>query len=152
MNYLITLREFVVNNFTVTLKSVEKNNYKLYNTYFFYLFKIIPFFLLKFLFYSIKVRYIYLIDDIYFSNYGDFRITPVLLNALVFDDENSDGKINIIDNIKKYNGTVPLWYIVENEKFDRFQKIQFKYFSKGKMENKIFSLKEINNKLLYEIF
>jgi len=151
MNYLITLREFVVNNFTITLKSVEKNNYKFYNSYLFYLFKIIPFFLIKFLFTLTKIRYIYLVDNIYFSNYGDFRITPVLLNVQVFNETN-DYKRDITENIKNYNGTVPLWYITENEKLNNFQRIQFKYFSKGKMENKTFNLIEINNKLLYEIF
>lgn len=151
MNHLITLREFVVNNFTITLKSIEKNNFKFYNSYLFYLFKIIPFFIIKFLFTLIKIKYIYLVDNIYFSNYGEFRITPVLLNAQVYDEMN-DYRKDITETIKNYNGTVPLWYITKNEKLNNFQKIQFKYFSKGKLENKTFNLIEINNKLLYEIF
>jgi hypothetical protein len=64
---------------------------------------------------------------------------------------NDSGK-DVTGTIKNYNGTVPLWYITENEKFSNFEKIQFKYFSKGKMENRTFILIEINNKLLYEIF
>ena len=153
MNYLIPIREFIVNNFNVTLKSVEKNNYKLFNTYFFNIFKIIPFFLIKNIFNTLNIKYIYLIDNIYFSNYGNFRITPILLKAFVFNDDNdNDNKINISENITNYNGTVPLWYIVKNEKLNEFQKIEFKYFSKGKMINKSFNLIEINNKLLNEIF
>lgn len=151
MNYLIVAREFFVSNFNITLKSVEKNNNKLFNTYFFYTFKIIPFFLLKFLFNTFDIKYICLIDNIYFSNYGNFKITPILLKACVFNN-NNDNKINISDNIKNYNGTVPLWYIIKNEKLNEFEKIEFTYFSKGKMINKSFNLIEINNKLLNEIF
>jgi hypothetical protein len=87
----------------------------------------------------------------YFSNYGEFRISPVLLNVYIFND-NDNIKINITNDILKYNGTVPIWYIIENENFYTFEKIEFKYFSKGKLENKIFSLYEINNNLLYDIF
>lgn len=152
MNWLVKIREFVVNNFTITLKSVEKDNYKFYNSYLFYVFKIIPFFLIKLVFTLLKIRYIYLIDDIYFSNYGNFRITPVLMNVLIFNNDFDENKINITTIMKKYNGTVPFWYILENEQLNNFQKIQFKYFSKGKMENKSFNLSEINNKLFYEIF
>lgn len=149
MKYLIPIRDFFVNNFNVTLKSVEKNNYKLFNTYFFNIFKIIPFFLIKNLFNILDIKYIYLIDNIYFSNYGNFRITPILLKAFVFNDNN---KTNILDNITNYNGTVPLWYIIKNEELNKFQKIEFTYFSKGKMINKSFDLIEINDKLLYDIF
>jgi hypothetical protein len=151
MNYLIPIREFIVKNFIITLKSVEISNYRLYNSYFLYLFKIIPFFVIKFLFSLLKIKYICLIDDIYFSNYGGFRISPSLMNVSVFNDD-TDQKCNIINIILKYNGTVPIWYIIQNENLNRFRKIQFKYFSKGKMENKILNLHEINNKLLYEIF
>jgi len=151
MNYLIAAREFFVSNFNITLKSVEKNNNKLFNTYFFYTFKIIPFFLLKFLFNTFDIKYICLIDNIYFSNYGNFRITPILLKASVFNVDN-DNKIDISDNIKNYNGTVPLWYIIENEELNEFQKIEFTYFSKGKMLNKTFDLNKSNNKLLHDIF
>ena len=151
MKYLIPIRDFFVNNFNVTLKSVEKNNYTLFNTYFFNIFKIIPFFLIKNLFNTLDIKYIYLIDNIYFSNYGNFRITPILLKTFVFNDDNNN-KINISDNIKNYNGTVPLWYIVKNEKLNEFEKIEFTYFSKGKMINKTFDLIEINDKLLYDIF
>jgi hypothetical protein len=152
MNYLITFREFVVNNFSITLKSVEKNNYKYYNSYLFYVFKIIPFFFIKLMFSWLNIKYIYLIDNIYVSNYGDFRITPTILNVFLLNDENDTFKINFTTTLLKYNGTVPFWYIIENEKITNFQKIQFKYFSKGKMENKTFDILEINNKLLYEIF
>jgi len=151
MNYLIPLREFMVKNFIITLKSVEIRNYRLYNTSLFYFFKIIPFFIIKFFFSLFKIKYIYLIDNIYFSNYGVFKISPSLINVHVFNDD-TEQKFNINHNILKYNGTIPIWYIIENEKINTFQKIQFKYFSKGKMVNKIFNIREINNKLLYDIF
>ena len=151
MNYLIHIREFIVKNFKITLKSIETNDYLLYNTNYLYFFKIIPFFIIKFFFSLFEIKYIYLLDNMYFSNYGEFRISPVLLNVYIFDD-NDNIKINITNDILKYNGTVPIWYIIENENFYIFEKIEFKYFSKGKLENKIFSIYEINNNLLYDIF
>ena len=151
INYLILMREIIVKNFIITLKSVEIKNHRLYNTYLFYFFKIIPFFIIKFFFSLLNIKYIYLIDNIYFSNYGEFRISPTLMNVYVFNDD-TEQKFNITNNILKYNGTIPICYIIENEKCYTFQKIQFKYLSKGKMESNIFNLTEINNKLLYDIF
>ena len=55
MNYLIHIREFIVKNFKITLKSIETNDYLLYNTNYLYFFKIIPFFIIKF-FFSLFVR------------------------------------------------------------------------------------------------
>lgn len=156
MDYIFTLRQFCVNNLGGTIKAVEIYNYKLSNSYLFYIFMIIPFFLLKCLFIIFNIRYIYLLDNIYLSNYGNFRIIPIIINVVVFNEDNIfneyDDKTNISTNIKNYTGNIPIWYIIENENLNEFQKIKFKFFSNGKMEDKIFNLTEINNNLLYEIF
>ena len=156
MNYIFNIRKFFVNNFVYTVKAVEINNYKLSNTYLFYIFKNIPIFLLKYIFNTYNIKYIYLIDNIYISNYGNFRIIPIIINVKVFDDDNicntSNDETNISIHIKNYTGNIPMWYIIQNENLNKFQKIKFKFFSKGKMTDNIFNLTEINNKLLYEIF
>ena len=85
MNYLIPIREFIVKNFKITLKSIEINDFLLYNTYYLYFFKIIPFFIIKFFFSLFNIKYIYLLDNMYFSNYGEFKISPVLLNVYIFN-------------------------------------------------------------------
>ena len=91
-----------------------------------------------------------MLDNIYFSNYGEFKFYPTLLNVYIFNDNDKD-KINITNNMLKYNGTVPIWYIIENENLYSFKKIEFKYFLKSKIETNVFNLHEINNNLLYDI-
>jgi hypothetical protein len=150
MNFVLPIRELIVKNFKITLKSIEINDYRLYNSYYLYFFRIIPFFIIKLFFFLFHIKYIYLLDNIYFSNYGKFKFYPTLLGVNVFIDDDKD-KINITNNILKYNGTVPIWYIIENENLYSFKKIEFKYFLKNKIETNIFNLHEINNNLLYDI-
>ena len=150
MNFIIPIRELIVKNFKITLKSIEFNDYRLCNSYYLYFFKILPFFIIKLFFFLFQIKYIYLLDNIYFSNYGEFKFYPTLLSVSVFIEDDKD-KINITNNIIKYNGTVPIWYIIENENLYSFKKIEFKYFFKNKIETNIFNLNEISNNLLYDI-
>ena len=150
MNFIIPIRELIVKNFKITLKSIEFNDYRLCNSYYLYFFKILPFFIIKLFFFLFQIKYIYLLDNIYFSNYGEFKFYPTLLSVSVFIEDDKD-KINITNNIIKYNGTVPIWYIIENENLYSFKKFEFKYFLKNKIETNIFNLHEISNNLLYDI-
>jgi len=150
MNFIIPIRELIVKNFKITLKSIEFNDYRLCNSYYLYFFKILPFFIIKLFFFLFQIKYIYLLDNIYFSNYGEFKFYPTLLSVSVFIEDDKD-KINITNNMSKYNGTVPIWYIIKNENLYLFKKIEFKYFLKTKIETNVFNLHEINNNLLYDI-
>ena len=150
MNFIIPIRELIVKNFKITLKSIEFNDYRLCNSYYLYFFKILPFYIIKLFFFLFQIKYIYLLDNIYFSNYGEFKFYPTLLSVSVFIEDDKD-KINITNNMSKYNGTVPIWYIIKNENLYLFKKIEFKYFLKTKIETNVFNLHEINNNLLYDI-
>ena len=150
MNFVIPIRELIVKNFKITLKSIELNDYRLCNSYYLYFFKILPFYIIKLFFFLFQIKYIYLLDNIYFSNYGEFKFYPTLLSVSVFIEDDKD-KINITNNMSKYNGTVPIWYIIKNENLYLFKKIEFKYFLKTKIETNVFNLHEINNNLLYDI-
>jgi hypothetical protein len=149
MDYFVYLRDLFVNNFSVSLKSVEYKKYKCINGYLFFILRLIPFYFLKSLFNSLGVKYIYLMDNIYFSNYCNNKILPIIISV-----EASDylTKIDITSIIKKYSYTVPFWYIIENENLKEFKKFQFKYFSKSKLEIKLFDKDTIQNKLIQEIF
>lgn len=136
-------------NFGVNIMALQYKKWKLFNSYLFLILRLLPFTMLKFIFNSLTVNYIYKLDDLYLANYGDFRITPLLISVIVY--KNDEGN-NITDKIKKYNHTVPFWYFIINEKLTKFEKIQFKYFSKGKLENKTYQIDELENKLLYDIF
>lgn len=150
MQFLIPLREFFVRNF-VTLKSVEVNKYKFYNNTVLYLLSFVPFYFLKLLFNLLSIRYIYKIDNIYFSNYGVSKISPILLNVNAVINENN--KEDMKERLRSYNYTVPFWYFIINENLNKYQRFEFKYLSKGKMENKIVqNNEESNNMLIYDIF
>jgi len=150
MQFLIPLREIFVRNF-VTLKSVEVNKYKFYNNTVLYLISFLPFYFIKLLFNLLSIKYIYKIDNIYFSNYGVSKISPILLNANAVIDEYN--KEDMKERLRSYNYTVPFWYFIINEKLNKYQRFEFKYLSKGKMDNKIVSNnEETENMLIYDIF
>jgi len=150
MQFLIPLREFFVRNF-VSLKSVEVNKYKFYNNTVLYLLSFVPFYFVKILFNLLSIKYIHKIDNIYFSNYGISKISPILLNANAVIDE--DTKEDIKERLRSYNYTVPFWYFIINENLNKYEKFEFKYLSKGKMENKIVSNnEETKSMLIYDIF
>ena len=92
------------------------------------------------------MKCIYLMDNLYFSNYlSDITITPVLMSI------ESDTDISLMDNIKKYNFNIPIWFFLENEKLN-INYIRLRYFNKGKMNTKEYSLYCIEDKLLSDIF
>ena len=149
MQYFIFVRDLIVNNFCVSLKSVEYKDKKMVNSIYFMFLKLIPFYFVKLLFEMMHFKYIYLVDDIYFSNYSSNKIFPVISSAEIIK---KDTKENITTQIKKYSYTIPFWYIFYNENLKDYEKIQFKYFYKGKIETKLFSKDLIDNKYFYEIF
>lgn len=149
MEYFIFLRDLLVNNFSVSLKSIEYSKYRLTNNYLFFICRLIPFYFLKVCFNFFKIKYIYLVDNLYFSNYSNNKIMPILTSVEVYNNNN---KMDITTIIKKYSYTVPFWYIIENEKLKEFEKFQFKFFTKSKFETRIFETNYIENKLVQEIF
>ena len=148
MNYFVYLRDLFVNNFSVSLKSVEYKKYKFFNTYLFFILRLMPFYFVKTLFNFLGVKYIYLVDNIYFSNHCSNKILPIIVSAEASDLTKKD----ITSIIKKYSYTVPFWYIIENENLKEFKNFQFKFFAKSKFEIKLFDKDMIENKLIQEIF
>ena len=80
MDYLFFLRQLFINNFGVSIKSLQFHRMIIKNSVVFYFFRIIPFVLIKFIINLLNVKYIYLCDNIYFSNYSNgFTIKPMFL-------------------------------------------------------------------------
>ena len=161
MNVLLSIREFIINNFFISIKTLEINNIIIKNNIFFHLFKIVPFCFLKIGFNYLNIKYIYFMDNLYFSNYtNEVKISPILMaiygiNSNIKDEENEQllkNKENLLDKIKKYNFSVPLWFFIENENIINFDSLELKFFSKGKLTNKILSIKEYRNKMISDIF
>ena len=146
MDIFIQIRNFFISNFSVTIKSLQIKKIIIKNRLLFILLKIFPFYFLRFLFNLLSIKCIYLMDNLYFSNYlSEIIITPVLMTI------ESDENINLMDNIKKYNFNVPIWFFLENENLNNINSIKLRYFHKGKMNTKDYSLYCPEDKLLSDI-
>jgi len=171
MNILLPIREFIINNFFISIKSLQINKTIIKNNIFFHLFKFIPFFFLKILFNFFNIKYIYLMDSLYFSNYSnEVKVSPVLMSFHTYQSTNEENKIlekdkllekdkileedkiNLMDLYKKYNSNIPLWFFFENEKIININILYIKYFSKGVMNVKEITFKDNEKLLLTDIF
>jgi hypothetical protein len=145
----LSVREFVIKNFLVSIKSLEWKKTIIKNNILFYAFKLVPFFILKILFKNLDIKCIYLMDNLYFSNYcKGIKILPILI---LFNGSSENGeKINLLDYFKYYSSSVPLWFFLENEQLN-IDIIYVKYFSKGKMVEKEIMVKDTKEELLCDI-
>jgi len=157
MNSFLSIREFIINNFLVSIKSIQINKTIIKYNILFNLFRLVPFFILKKIFNYFNVKYIYLMDNLYFSNYSnEIKFVPSLMNFKGGNSETDklleDDRINLIDSYKKYNSSVPLWFFIENEKLKNINMLYLNYFSKGKINKKEFIIKDNDEVLLSDIF
>ena len=157
MNSFLSIREFIINNFLVSIKSIQINKTIIKYNILFNLFRLVPFFILKKIFNYFNVKYIYLMDNLYFSNYSnEIKFVPSLMNFQGGNSETDklleDDRINLIDSYKKYNSSVPLWFFIENEKLKNINMLYLNYFSKGKINKKEFIIKDNDEVLLSDIF
>jgi len=157
MNAFLSIREFIINNFLVSIKSIQINKTIIKYNILFNLFRLVPFFILKKIFNYFNVKYIYLMDNLYFSNYSnEIKFVPSLMYFQGGNSETDifleDKRINLIDSYKKYNSSVPLWFFIENEKIKNINMLYLNYFSKGKINKKEFIIKDNDEVLLSDIF
>ena len=146
---MLAIREIFIKNFNVTIKSLEYKSIKFYNNSILYFLSFIPFSFITLICYLINIKYIYKLDNIYFSNYNNnFRILPFIDNIYVYNNDNNKKSLSI----NKYNYSIPWWYIIEKENLNEYENIEFKYKLKGKLEEKNYKINDLENKLLYEIF
>lgn len=151
MDYLFFLRQSFINNFGVSIKSLQCQRTIIKNSVFFYFLRIIPFILIKFIINLLNVKYIYLLDNIYFSNYSNsFTIKPMFLSFELI--KYNDSIISIKEIIKKYNLSVPLWFLLYNEKLENYDTIKIKFLLKGSIVNKEIIIDEFKDKLLEDLF
>jgi len=153
MNLFLQIREFLINNFFISIKTLQINETIIKNNIFFYLLRLVPFFILKVLFDYFNVKYIYLMDDLYFSNYSnEIKFSPVLMSFYGYLHILDNDKINLMESFKKYNCSIPLWFFLENEKLNNINMLNIKYFSKGKIIEKNIIIKDNEDKLICDIF
>jgi len=147
MDYLLFARELFVKNFCVSIKAIQFKKLIIKETIFFYLLRLIPFYFIKKIPY---IRCIYLLDNIYFSNYSNnFSIKPMFLS---FELINNDEITSIKETIKKYNLSVPFWFLLFNEKLESYDKFKIKFLLKGSIINKEGNIDDYKDKLIEDLF
>jgi len=148
--FFLTIRDFIIKNFFVTIKAIEYKKYKLVDSYIFLLFKLIPFSLVKILFNYMNLNYIYYFDNIYHSNSETFFLRPTILSFKIHNKNEESN--NLIEKIKLYQLSVPFWFFIYNEKLENYDDFEIKYFSKGKMVEQFYKFSDFKTKLLMDVF
>ena len=170
---LVKIREFYKKNFFVKINALYSNSDKKWylknsNNCLSILFNILymlPFFLVKILFYILNYDIIYTIDNIHKSTNEDTTcILPVILKCnfvhekdepnkkAITDETNESDEINVKDIIKYYNPSIPLNYIIKNNNWTKYNKIKIKYFNKGKLIEKEIYKNDYDNYRLFNLF
>jgi hypothetical protein len=152
LSILNKTRNIFFYNFNIKLYSTSYKNNKYTNSLFFFILKFVPFYFTNFIFNLFDIKSIYKMDDIYMSNYiKHSKINPILLTINIYNNNND--KMNIKENIKKYNYNVPFHFFINNEKLIHYDNIDIKYMLNGSLINKTIIIKDyISNKLIYDLF
>jgi hypothetical protein len=98
-----------------------------------------------------NIQYVYMIDNIYFSNNNVFSINPYLLE-FELDSNNDNNNLNLINKLKQYDLNVPFWFLKYNENLDECSNFRIKYMIKGKIIDTYKSMKDYDNEKLSSIF
>jgi hypothetical protein len=156
-SYLIGARNFIIENFFVSIKAIEYKKYKFINSYFFLLLKIIPFTFMKIFLNYLNCKYIYYYDNIYHSNYiHTFSLRPSILSFKVSNNESESEKLidekEYVKKFKLYQFSIPFWFFIYNEKLENYTNFEIKYFSKGKIVDTSYKFEDFKTKLLIDIF
>jgi len=156
MDYYLYLRETFINNFNVSIKAIKIKKFIIKNYYLLFCFRFFPFYFFKLLIHfldklNLNIQYVYMIDNIYFSNNNVFSISPYLLE-FEFDSNNDNNKLNLINKLKQYDLNVPFWFFKYNENLDEYSNFRIKYMIKGKIINTYKSIKDYDNEKISSIF
>ena len=69
-------------------------------------------------------EWVFLLDNIYFSNYSNtLSLNPMYL---LFEISNQNEITSVKDNLKKYNNSVPFWFFIYNEKLNEYTYFKIK--------------------------
>ena len=155
MDYYLYLRETFINNFNVSIKAIKIKKFIIKNYYLLFIFRFFPFYFFKLLInflnkIKFNIEYVYMIDNIYFSNNNIFTISPYLLECDIYS--NNDNKLSLINKIKTYNLNVPFWFFKYNENLEEYSNLKIKYMIKGGIIDRYKSIKDYDNEKLSSIF
>ena len=149
---LIRMQNFITNNFNVKICAIYKNNklYKLYNL-FIIIFKLIPFYILSYIFYLFGYQIIYMTDNIYNITYNKkIHIIPIILEFKII---NNNDIYDLTNSIKQYSSSIPLNFFINENKIKKYDKIEIIILKNGKKNNIKLNLSKNNiNIPIYKLF
>jgi hypothetical protein len=71
---------------------------------------------------------------------------------LSFELLNNNEITSLKETIKKYNLSVPFWFLLSNEKLESYDKFKIKFFLKGSIINKEGNIDDYKDKLIEDLF
>ena len=152
----VKTRNFLINNFLVNIECFKKEDKFIYldnqKIIYKYLLMIIPFYLIKTLANKYNYDIIYKVDNIYnITNIKENHIIPFITNCSVYSN---DSVIDITKDIRYYNSSIPLCFLIYNCELFSYDTIKITYMNKG---NRLYNEINLNNIdttkfLLYNLF
>jgi hypothetical protein len=159
--WLFKTREYIAKNYLVSIQALYYNKKVLYFQNYLFILRIILS-LLPFQWVSSCLAYydigiIYKLDSIYnITNVKQTYILPMIFNFDFVSNFSTDTKTiyarNFLSNIKYYNASLPLSYIIDTNDLSTYHQIKLKYISKAKFYDKIIDIDAYRSFLLYELF
>ena len=156
--YLLKTRDFFVRNFNISLYGIKKKDTIFYRNNLIkilsFVFKLIPFTFIIALFKLFNYQLIYLQDDIYqISNIDNNHIIPIIFKFVIKKyNSNNDEGIDLKYIFKYYNSSIPLNFLLFNNKLEKYWFIEIKYLKHGKIIEKIIDINKYINLPLYSLF
>jgi hypothetical protein len=141
MNFMVRPYAFIYNKKLIYLSGF-------YNLIYYFI-KLFPFNLIKILFNFCNINIIYEVDSIYnITGVSNNYIMPIVLDFIAIKNDYS----LTLSNIKYYNSSIPLSFILMNNKLLKYDKIKVKYLNKGKIKENVFYINDYYNEPLYKLF
>jgi len=148
----IQLRNLYKNKFK-KIVLIEKNDKIINNNLIFLFIQFLSFFNLSNIINYYEFGYLYKIDDMYFYYKNNDLYKKLNLN-IIWNCyiHNNMSKVDLTENIKKYNLDVPFYLIIYNESLDLHSSLEFEIMNLGNIKKIYYQdLYKIKNKKLCEI-
>jgi len=148
---LLRMHNFISNNFNVKICAIC-NKKKIYIPWYICMLicRCIPFIIIKNLLYIFNLHLIYITNNIYnITNIQSVHITPVILKFKLIDDNNNE--FDLSPSIKYYSPSIPLKFLIKQNKINKCNKVVLNYLYNSKITNKEIKVDNINI-LIYQLF
>ena len=148
---LLRMHNFITNNFNVKICAIC-NKKKIYIPWHIctMICRCIPFIIIKNFLYIFNYHLIYITNNNYnITNTSDIHITPIILKFKIIDDNNNE--FDLSSSIKYYSPSIPLKFIIKQNKINKCNTIMLNYLNNSKIISKEININNIDI-LIYQLF